>query len=337
MIENRGALGDVHVRGLTAQLLEVDNQAEKNYVLALDSSLGVESNDMTRLFKRKSSTKARETTTNISGFGRLTQFGDGENYPNDSRVSGYSTEWNFIQYGSRYEITRMAIDDGEDYISDYKDPKRNLMVAGKYSQDVDAFGLFREAFTAQDSLSDGISFLSDGVPMCSTLHPLKGKDGVTHSNASATSIPLSDINLEIAKQALRRQLDDKGLPMQIGSGNNILLVPDSLESNAVRIAQSTKRSGTANNDLNIFDGTVTVISTKLINSQQTNGSDTAWFLIDPMMADIIFFEREGLTTRHFQDDDNDNFIWKIRARYTVGYKDWRGIWGSKGDNSAYSA
>jgi hypothetical protein len=123
--------------------------------------------------------------------------------------------------------------------------------------------------------------------------------------------------------------------MAIGSGRLILLVPDSLESTAQIITKSTKRSSTANNDLNIYDGFVTVISTKWINSQN-GGSDTAWFLIDSMYSPFIFYKRRGIQTSVYMDNKNKNTIYDISARWQVGNKSWRGVWGSLGDNATFS-
>ena len=58
-------------------------------------------------------------------------------------------------------------------------------------------------------------------------------------------------------------------------------VSDALEETAVRLTNGRLRPSTANNDINVWDGIVTVISTKWINSQN-GGSDTQWFLIDSM-------------------------------------------------------
>jgi hypothetical protein len=123
--------------------------------------------------------------------------------------------------------------------------------------------------------------------------------------------------------------------MNVGSGRIILLVPDSLEKNAMVIAKSTKRSNTANNDLNIYDGFVTVISTKWINSQN-GGSDTQWFLIDSMYSPAIFYKRRGIKTSVYMDNKNKNTIYDISARWQVGNKNWRGVWGSLGDGVAYA-
>jgi hypothetical protein len=112
-------------------------------------------------------------------------------------------------------------------------------------------------------------------------------------------------------------------------------VPDSLEKQAVILAKGKLRPNTANNDINIYDGLVTVISTKWINSQN-GGSDTQWFIIDALHSPLVFLNRVGITTSTYITDSNKNVTVDAFARYQIGNKDFRGIWGSLGAGAAYA-
>jgi len=333
-VESRATWGDGWIKGLAAKFAEVENQATMNYSLAIRSALGVEKNKATSLFKEKTSDKAEERLTNKTGVGYPTLTGEGQDYATDSRLPGYLAVFNFIKKTNSVEITEEEKDDRENDLQSKFDEGYDLNVSMQMEMDRSAFSLFTYAFTAQASLPADLSFYSDGKPLCSVGHPRKD-GGTAQSNASATGIPLTETNLETGRQAIRRQLDDRGLPMQIGSGRLILLVPDSLEKNARIITASTLRNGTANNDLNIYDGIMTVISTKWINSQNA-GSDTAWYLIDSMFSPAIFYTRRGIRTSVYMDNKNKNTIYDISARWQAGNKNWRGIWGSKGDGASYS-
>jgi hypothetical protein len=333
-VETRATWGDGWIKGLAAKFAEVENQASMSYSLGIDSALGVENNKATRLFKEKTSDKAEERHTNKTGVGYPTLTTEGADYAVDSRLPGYLTVFRFIKKTNSVEITEEEKDDRENDLQSKFDEAYDLNVSMNMEFDRSAFSIFNYAFTAQASLPADLTFYSDGKPLCSILHPRKdGGTGI--SNASATGIPLTEVNLGTGRQALRRQLDDRGLPMAIGSGRLILLVPDSLEQTAQIITKSTKRATTANNDLNIYDGFVTVISTKWINSQN-GGSDTAWFLIDSMYSPFIFYKRRGIQTSVYMDNKNKNTIYDISARWQVGNKNWRGVWGSLGDNAAYA-
>jgi len=335
-VETRATWGEGYIKGMGARFAEVENQASQAYSLGINSALGIEANKFTRLFKEKTSDKAVERTTNKTGVSYPTLTTEGQDYASDSRIPGYETVWKFIKKTNSVEITEEEKEDQENDLSDKMSAAYDLNVSYMMEFDRSAFSIFNYAFTAQASLPADLTFYSDGVPMCSTLHPRKDGSSSTQSNASATSIPLTEPNLKVAKQALRRQLDDRGLPMAIGSGKLILVVPDSLEDTAQIIAKSKLRSGTGNNDLNIYDGVITVISTKWINSQN-GGSDTAWFLVDSMFSPLIFWSRRGIRTSVYVDPKNKNTVYDISARWIVGNKSWRGVWGSKGTSAAYAA
>lgn len=334
-VELRSSWGEGWISGLGAKFVEAQNQAEMAYSLGINSALGVEENKATALFKKKMSTKAEETITSKTGVGYPRQTDEGEDYAMDSRLPGYKTVFSFIKKTNGVEITEEFKDDRDKDLQDKFDEGRDIHIGFMMEFDRSAFSAFNYAFTAQASLPSDLTFYSDGKPLCSVGHPRKD-GGTAQSNASATGLTLSEPNLETARQALRRQLDDRGLPMSIGSGRLILLVPDSLEKTAAILANSTLRPNTANNDVNIYDGIITVISTKWINSQN-GGSDTAWFLIDSMFSPFIFYERQGIKSRIYVDNRNKNTIYDTSARWQVGWKNWRGVWGSKGDGAAYSS
>ncbi len=334
-VETRATWGDGWIKGLAAKFAEVENQADQSYSLGINSALGVETNKATRLFKEKTSDKAEERLTNKTGVSYPTLTGEGEDYAADSRIPGYLTVFRFMKKTNSVEITEEEKDDRENDLQDKFDEASDLHVSMNMEFDRSAFSIFNYAFTAQASLPVDLTFYSDGVPLCSVQHPLKDGSG-TQSNASGSGILLTEPNLETARTATRRQVDDRGLPMNIGSGKMILLVPDSLEKTAQILTASKLRPSTANNDLNIYDGIMTVISTKWINSQN-GGSDTAWFLIDSLYSPFIFYKRRGIRTSVYMDNKNKNTIYDISARWQAGNKNFRGVWGSKGNSSAYSA
>ena len=337
VIETRSTLGDKFIKGLSAKVFELKNQVDQAYVMPFASALGVENNSMTGLFKMKNTDQAREVVTGKSGVGEGALTAEGADYASDSRVSTYETEFRPSKRTNGITITE---EDREDRIVDRKlDQAKDLMVGHKMDIVQDAFSLFNKSFTAQASLaSQFLTYYGDAKPLCSTLHPLKDSinSTTTQSNASATGIALTETNLETGRTAVRRQLGDRGRPMNIGSGGLILLVPDSLEKQAIITTRGTKRPNTANNDINIYDGIITVISTKWINAQN-GGSDTQWFLIDGQSSPVWFMERNASRIRSYLTDSNKNFTVDIMSRYQIGNVDFRGVWGSKGDGAGYSA
>lgn len=332
-IESRSTWGEL-IKGVTAEFGEVYNQAKDSYSLALDDAVATPGNKMSALFKQKTSDKSKERTVTKTGTGYLIPTAEGVDFAQDQRFPGYTTEWQFAKFTNGVTCTLENMQD-RDY-AEQLDEFADLTVSGMETQDRHAFQLFSYGFTAQASVPTTYSQYGDAKPLFSTSHPRKD-GGTAQSNASATGITLSETNLETARLALQNQLDDRGKPMRVGTGKLVLLVPPALEKTAVLITKGEKRQGTANNDINIYDGIFTVISSQWISATQSVGSDTAWYLIDPRVARLVFWSRKALTPSTYTDNRTKNTTYDLYARWTTGYADWRGMWGSKGDNAAYSS
>jgi hypothetical protein len=332
-IETRAFLGDL-VKGMTAKFAMVFDQAKESYSLAISDAVATAGNKQTALFKQKSTDAARERTASKAGTGYLELTPEGQPFAQDSRLIGYTTTWVPAKFTSGVTVTLENIQD-RDYqaqLDEYSD----LTVSGQETKDRDAFWLLgKYAFTAQASVPSFYSQYGDAKPLCSTTHPRKD-GGTAQSNASATGLPFSETALETARLAIMGQLMDNGKPMRVGTGKLILVVPPALEKAAVVVTKGEKRSGTANNDINIYDGLFTVISSQYISAAQ-GGSDTQWFVIDPRVAKLCFYLRKDLSTSRYIDNRTKDVTFDIYGRWTIGYGDWRGVWGSKGDAAAYSA
>lgn len=290
-------------------------------------------NKLTTVFKTMSSDKARERYVTKAGLGYLTNTPEGSTFAQDSRIPGYITTIAPQKYTSGVSLTLEAMQD-QDYQSAL-DEFADLTVAAQETKDKLALQLFNYGFTAAASVPADYAIYGDGKPLFSTIHPLAGSSS-TVSNASATSIPLSETNLETARIAMQGQLDDRGKPMRVGTGKLVLLVPPALEKTAVIITKGEKRSGTGNNDINIYDGLMTVVSSQYLSTVFSGGSNTAWYLIDPRVAKLLFVMRKDLTTSRYIDNRTKDTTFDIYGRWQVAAADFRGLWGSQGNAAAYA-
>jgi phage major head subunit gpT-like protein len=175
----------------------------------------------------------------------------------------------------------------------------------------------------------------DGTPLISSAH--KRLDGGTMSNilatgdgAGAANGALSDRNLKAALIQSARQVDDKGILIQVQP--KILVVPRSLQfiANTITQSQNVSVNGTGSgitNDKNALPNLRVVVMDYLT-------SNTAWFLIDPQVAELNFFWRKRLEFK--QDEDFSTMASKYRGymRFSVGYSDYRGVFGSLGTGAA---
>ena len=168
----------------------------------------------------------------------------------------------------------------------------------------------------------------DAVPLISTVHP-RSDAGTSQSNASATGITLTEANYETARIAMRGQLDDKGQKIDVRPMK--LVVPIQLKTAADIIFGSNLRSGTADNDMNPYKGALTIVEWIYMDRNNTH-----WFLIDTDQHKVTWYWREKAGFKQDTAFETDAALFKVRERFSNGFSDWRGTWGSQGDSAAYS-
>ena len=130
--------------------------------------------------------------------------------------------------------------------------------------------------------------------------------------------------MDLGYSALLEDLDDRGL--LIAAKPRRLVVPPAQIFTATRILKSQYRPGTADNDVNALwtNGTI------------PEGWKTNHWLVDPkswyIMTDIPnglkHFTRVPLQTRDDPDFDTGNLRYKARERYSFGWSDPLGVYGS---------
>lgn len=272
-----------------------------------------------QVFNVQSSDKSEEKDSAVSGFGLLDQTGEGDPITYEDPVQMYDTTYVHLKYTKGFKVSEELYED--DMYNIIKKKPAALARATRRTTEYYAASVFNNAFsTAQLG--------GDGKPLASTTHP-RADGGTAQSNASATSLALNEANLETAEIAMKKQLDDKG--MRIMAKGTTLLVPVELEKTANVIVNSTMQSGTANNDANYYKGRFKVVAWDYLTSS------TAWFLIDESLNELNWFWR--VKPEFKQDDafDTGLALYKVRMRFSKGFSDWRGVWGSKGDGTAYSS
>lgn len=172
---------------------------------------------------------------------------------------------------------------------------------------------------------------ADAKALCSASHTRE--DGGTALSNTATGV-LNYTNLETAKVDMMEELDGRGQLIQLSP--DTLLVPPALEKEALTLVGSSGKPSSSDNDINVYDGMFRVVVWERIGDA-AGGSDTAWFLLDSkqitsgsglnvFMRVNPFIERENETETHVNK-------WIGYMRFSVGFTDWRGVYGSTGAGS----
>lgn len=282
----------------------------------------------------KTDDTAQASYSGKTGAGVLSLFTEGATIPKKQRYKLYNTAFVHDQYGGQIEVTRKMLMNRafSDAFNEFKD----LTTAGAVTRSKAPAQIFNNAF-AVTTTKNGIkvTLYGDGKALCSTVHP-RVDGGAAQSNASSTGIPLSESNLEVARLALLQQLQDDGTPMTM-TGALYLVVAIANEKLAKIITGSDLRSGTMNNDLNIYNGGAVNVVSSIWLGTTAGGSDTAWFLVSPSVAKIFFVLRNSLSMDQNVDKNTKSTLFDVILDFSVGHADYRGVWGSKGDSLSYSS
>lgn len=270
------------------------------------------------IFRMKNSSKQDERTTGISGFGLLKVKPAGQPIQYDDPVQMYDVLYTHITYALGFKIEKELYDDDQYNVMNRK--PEQLGKAARRTEETQGAALWNNGF-ASTQLG------GDGVPLLSTIHP-RSDGGSSQSNADSSSLPLTETNYKTAKIAFRKQLDDRGLKIDVVPTR--IIVPIDLEDAANIIFNSKLRSNTADNDLNPYLNDVKIVPWIYLSST------TAWFLEDTDQQQVCHYTREATNFKQDNMFETDVALFKVRERFSNGFDDWRGVYGSKGDSSAYS-
>lgn len=327
MAEVLGTWGDA-IRGAGVRFVEFFSQTPLQNVNGWEPVVKVRrSNDATSNFSGK------------TGASRLQRFSDGSAIPSLNRFKLYDTSVSQDPVGGRIEATRQTV-----LYRDYGDAfseNTDLIAEVKYYLALAGAQIFNRAFTSGAGVTAGVRVVpyGDGAPLASTSHP-RADGGTAQSNASATGIPLTESNVETGRVALLNQLSDNGASLT-APGELYLVAGINLDKTAQIITKSDQRSGTANNDINIYSGGyMKVMSSSLLDSGISAsgvGSNTQWFLVAPNWAKLAIIISSGPDVEFLIDKDTKSRLFDVLLDLGVCSYDWRGFWASKGDNAAYSS
>jgi hypothetical protein len=164
----------------------------------------------------------------------------------------------------------------------------------------------------------------DGVELFSNAHPLVS--GGTNSNIPATPADLSETSLEAAVIQIAGWTDERGL--LIAAKPRKLVVAPSNMFVATRILETELRVGTADNDINALKSNGSIPEGYTVNHFLTDPD--AWFLTTDVPNGLKHFVRTPMATSMDGDFDTGNVRYKARERYSFGWSDPLGVYGSIG-------
>jgi hypothetical protein len=294
-------------------------QLTKELEPGLNALFGLEyknyENEHLEIYDVESSDRAFEEEVMLSGFATAPVKTEGSGVFYDQAQEVFTARYTHETIALAFSLTEEAV---EDNLYDRLSARYTKALARSMAQtkQIKGAAVLNGAFTT--------SIGGDGQPLCSTAHPTLG--GPNGSNRLAVDADLSETSLEQALIDIAAFTDERGL--KIAMQGIKLIIPKELMFTADRIMKSTLRVGTADNDINAIKNMGMVPQGYTVNHFLTDID--AWFLKTDAPNGMKMFERVAIRTGFEGDFDTGNVRYKARERYSFGFSDWRGIFGSPG-------
>ncbi len=270
------------------------------------------------IYETESSERSFEEETKLSGFSAAPVKNEGGAISYDNAQEAWSTRYSHETIALGFSITEEAIEDNL-YDSLSARYTKALARAMSYTKQVKAASVLNNGFTTTGAYNGG-----DGVSLFNTAHPLVS--GGTNSNTAAVPVDLNETSLEAAVIQIAAWTDERGL--LIAAKPKKLVVPPSLMFVATRLLETKLRVGTSDNDISAINNNGTIPEGYTVNHFLTDTN--AWFLTTDVPNGLKHFERTPLQNSMDGDFDTGNVRYKSRERYSFGWSDPLGMWGSSG-------
>ena len=295
-------------------------QLTKELEPGLNALFGMEysryENEHEEIFEAENSDRAFEEEVLISGFGNAPVKREGDGVEFDTAYEGFTARYTHETIALAFALTEEAV---EDNLYDRLGARYTKALARSmaHTKQVKAANVLNNAFSSSYTGGDGVSLVNSA-------HTLAG--GGTYSNTPSTQVDLNETSLEDALITISTFVDDRNLTLALQGMK--LIVPPQLQFVADRLLETPGRVGTADNDINAIKNMGMIPEGYAVNHFLT---DTDAFFILPDCPDgMKHFVRTPISTNMEADFDTGNVRFKARERYSFGWSNPRGIYGSQG-------
>jgi hypothetical protein len=272
-------------------------------------------NQHAEIFDTENSDRAFEEEVMLSGFANAQVKPEGSGVTFDNAQETFTARYSHETIALAFAITEEAIEDNlyDRLASRYTKALARSMANTKQ---VRAANVLNNAFNA--NFAGG-----DGVELCSAVHPTIAG---TFSNELGTSADLNETSLEQSLIDIAAFTDERGL--KVAARGVKMIIPSELQFTAERLMKSQGRTGTADNDINAIGSMGMIPQGYVVNNYLTDTD--AYFIKTDVPNGMKMFVRSPIKTAMEGDFDTGNVRYKARERYSFGFSDPRGIFGSPG-------
>jgi len=268
------------------------------------------------IFETESSDRAFEEEVLITGFGNAPVKREGDGVEFDTAYEGFTARYTHETIALAFALTEEAV---EDNLYDRLGARYTKALARSmaHTKQVKGANVLNNAFSSSYTGGDGLSLVNSS-------HTLAG--GGTFSNRPSTYVDLNETSLEDSLITVSTFVDDRNLTLALQGMK--LVVPPQLQFIAERLLETPGRVGTADNDINALKNMGMISQGYAVNHFLTDTD--AWFVLTDCPDGMKHFERTPMSTNMEGDFDTGNVRFKARERYSFGWSNPRGIYGSSG-------
>ena len=293
-------------------------QLVKELEPGLNALFGLEynnyANEHAEIFDTENSDRAFEEEVMLSGFANAPIKAEGTSVSFDNAQETFTARYTHETLALAFAITEEAIEDNlyDRLASRYTKALARSMANTKQ---VKAANVLNNAFATANG--------GDGKALCATDHPIAAG---TDRNELSTAADLNDTSLEQSLIDIAAMTDERGL--KIAAQGVKMIVPSALQFTAERLMKSSGRTATADNDINAVVSKGMIPQGYVVNHYLTDTD--AFFIKTDVPNGLKHFVRSPMKTAMEGDFTTGNVRYKARERYSFGFSDWRGIFGSPG-------
>ncbi len=252
----------------------------------------------------------------VGTFGDVPEFTGSITY--DDVNQGYDSTLTHKEYATGFQIDRKLFDDDLYGIMDVK--PRGLATAFQRTRQKHAASIFNNSFSLDNTWLNH----TEGVAMCSDSHTTTATGVSTASGFdNRITAALSAVAVAAARIQMRGFRGDRAERISIMP--DTLIYPVNLYQTAYEIIESEGIPDSANNNKNVHKGGYTGKDWEYI----TDTND--WWMVDSsvMKENHIWVDRVKAEFGMVEDFDTLVGKWRLYARYSLGWRDWRHILGSQ--------
>ena len=270
------------------------------------------------IYDTETSERSFEEETKLSGFSAAPVKNEGAALAYDNAQEAWTARYNHETIVLGFSLTEEAIEDNL-YDSLSARYTKALARSMSYTKQIKAASILNNGFDANYKGGDGVALFSNAHPLVS---------GGTNSNIPAVATDLNETALENAVIQIAKWTDERGL--LIAARPLKLIVPPDLQFVATRLLETKLRVGTTDNDINAIQNNGSIPQGYTVNNYLTDTN--AWFLKTDVPNGMKHFVRSPMSTGMDGDFDTGNVRYRARERYSFGFSDPLGMYGSGGSN-----